>query len=62
MGENDPPDTWLSLDSWKTEIQNHYRVDKNRAVERCKQTDHIYSEAYIHASGINLKTSVRLYV
>jgi hypothetical protein len=62
MGENDPPDTWLRLDSWKTENQNHYRVDKSRAVTRCKQTDHIYSGAYIHASGINLKTSVRLFV
>jgi len=36
MGENDPPDTWLSPVSSKTENQNQYRVDKKRAVKGCK--------------------------
>ena len=62
MGENDLLVTWLSPDSSKTEDQNQYRVDKKRAVKRCKQTDHMFSWAYIHASGVNLKTTVRLYM
>jgi hypothetical protein len=61
MGENDPPDTWLSPVSSKRVNKSQYRVDKKRAVKRCKQTDHMYSWAYIHASGENLKTPVRLY-
>jgi hypothetical protein len=62
MGKKDPPDTRLSPDSSKTENQNQFHVDKKRAVRRCKQTDHMYSGAYIHASGVNLKTSGRLYM
>jgi hypothetical protein len=62
MGENDLPVTWLSPDSSKAEDQNQYRVDKKHAVKLCKQTDHMFSWAYIHASGVDLKTSVRLYM
>jgi len=63
MGENDPPDTWLSPDSSKLENQNQYRVDKKRSVKGCKQTDHVYGWSGVYAClRSSVKMSVRLYM